>query len=136
MFGARVRRTRQLSALRKFPDTVAARARNSTWEDDDERSSNQARPSFWGVPSTIRSEVLAKGRRALPRILSQSKAQALLERYGWVRTLGGRHVVKMEKEGHRPITLPQHHGRDYSADLSDRILRQAGLKGGPGSDER
>jgi predicted RNA binding protein YcfA (HicA-like mRNA interferase family) len=39
-------------------------------------------------------------------------------------------VVKMEKPGHRPITLPMHHGSDYSRSLTAAILRQAGLKEG------
>lgn len=68
--------------------------------------------------------------RRLPRVLSQRGAKALLEDEGWTETLGGKHDVKMTKAGHRPITLPMHGGHDYSRDLTDRILRQAGLKGG------
>jgi predicted RNA binding protein YcfA (HicA-like mRNA interferase family) len=66
----------------------------------------------------------------LPRTLSQRSAKRLLEADGWTETIGGKHVVKMTKPGHRPITLPNHGGDDYSRDLTDRILRQAGLKGG------
>jgi predicted RNA binding protein YcfA (HicA-like mRNA interferase family) len=66
----------------------------------------------------------------LPRTLSQRSANRLLEADGWTETLGGKHVVKMMKPGRRPITLLHHGGDDYSRDLSDRILRQAGLKGG------
>ena len=66
----------------------------------------------------------------LPRTLNQRSAKRLLEADGWTETLGGKHVVEMIKPGHRPITLPHHGGDDYSRDLSDRILRQAGLKGG------
>jgi predicted RNA binding protein YcfA (HicA-like mRNA interferase family) len=65
----------------------------------------------------------------LPRVLSQRTAKALLEQSGWTETLGGKHNVKMEKTGHRPITLPMHGGEDYSRDLTSQILRQAGLKG-------
>jgi predicted RNA binding protein YcfA (HicA-like mRNA interferase family) len=65
----------------------------------------------------------------LPRVLNQQKAKRLLESKGWVETLGGKHSVKMEKDGCRPITLPMHHGKDYSASLTSAILRQAGLKG-------
>ncbi|OPG10586.1 type II toxin-antitoxin system HicA family toxin [Microbispora sp. GKU 823] len=72
---------------------------------------------------------MGRGNDDLPRVLNQRKAKKLLEDHGWVETLGGKHTVKMEKEGCRPITLPQHSGRDYSASLSDAILRQAGLKG-------
>jgi len=42
-------------------------------------------------------------------------------------TRGGKHVVKMEKEGSRPITLPHHRGKSYSKGLTAAILRQAGL---------
>ena len=71
---------------------------------------------------------VARGSR-LPRVLNQQSAKRLLEDNGWEETLGGKHVVKMEKPGRRPITLPKHRGHDYSRDLTDRILRQAGLKG-------
>lgn len=70
---------------------------------------------------------MARG-RTLPRLLSQSLAQSILEENGWVRTLGGKHVVKMEKPGHRPITLPYNKGQVYSVGLSQRILKEAGLK--------
>lgn len=66
----------------------------------------------------------------LPRVLDQKSARKLLEANGWTETLGGKHVVKMEKPGCRPITLPRHRGADYSANLTAAILRQAGLKGG------
>ncbi len=72
---------------------------------------------------------MGEGNDARPRVLSQRKAKKLLEADGWIETRGGKHTVKMEKEGCRPITLPMHGGRDYSASLSDAILRQAGLKG-------
>lgn len=63
----------------------------------------------------------------MPKRLSQKRAQALLERNGWTRTIGGKHNVKMEKPGSRPITLPKHRGQDYSAGLTRAILRQAGI---------
>lgn len=66
----------------------------------------------------------------LPRVLNQRTARQLLERHGWTETLGGKHVVKMEKAGQRPITLPMHHGGDYSRGLTAAILREAGLKEG------
>jgi predicted RNA binding protein YcfA (HicA-like mRNA interferase family) len=65
--------------------------------------------------------------KAVPRVLSRKTMQALLEEHGWTRTIGGKHSVKMEKPGQRPITLPQHSGDDYGKDLRSRILRQAGL---------
>jgi len=69
-----------------------------------------------------------KDKRRVPKVLNQRSAKKLLELYGWVETLGGKHNVKMEKQGCRPITLPMHKGRDYSPDLRDAILKQAGIK--------
>ncbi|HSK49665.1 MAG TPA: type II toxin-antitoxin system HicA family toxin [Solirubrobacterales bacterium] len=60
--------------------------------------------------------------------LSQKKAVRLLKEHGWSQTTGGRHQVKMVRQGQRPITLPQHKGRDYSRGLTKAILRQAGLR--------
>ena len=68
--------------------------------------------------------------KSLPRVLNQTSAINLLESEGWIRTIGGKHSVKMEKEGRRPITLPRHRGRDYSKNLTGAILREAGLRGG------
>jgi predicted RNA binding protein YcfA (HicA-like mRNA interferase family) len=63
----------------------------------------------------------------IPKTLDQRTAQKLLEQHGWVRTVGGKHNVKMTKQGQRPITLPRHHGQQYSRALARAILRQAGL---------
>ena len=63
-------------------------------------------------------------------MLSQRAAKRLLEAHGWTETTGGKHVVKMVKSGHRPVTLRKHQGKDYSPALTAAILRQAGLKGG------
>ncbi len=59
--------------------------------------------------------------------LNQKKAVKLLRENGWVQSRGGKHQVKMVKPGCRPITLPQHKGRDYPTGLAKAILRQAGL---------
>lgn len=59
--------------------------------------------------------------------LNQKSAQRLLEQNGWSRTTGGKHVVKMIKAGHRPITLPIHKGQDYSAGLTASIKKAAGI---------
>lgn len=69
-----------------------------------------------------------RGRKNTPKTMTQREAQSLMEEHGWKRTLGGKHVVKMEKEGRRPITLPHCNGGVYSVDLTSRILKQAGLK--------
>lgn len=68
-----------------------------------------------------------RGRERIPKTLNQKTAKALLEAHGWVETLGGKHNVKMEKPGQRPITLPHHKGGDYGAYLRSAILRQSGL---------
>lgn len=57
-------------------------------------------------------------------VLSQKKAKALAKKNGWTETQGGKHVVKMEKAGFRPVTLPKHGGADYGKDLSASIRRQ------------
>jgi predicted RNA binding protein YcfA (HicA-like mRNA interferase family) len=59
--------------------------------------------------------------------LNQKSAKKLLEEHGWRQTRGGKHNIKMEKPGHRPITLPYHHGEDYGKGLSAAIRKQAGL---------
>jgi predicted RNA binding protein YcfA (HicA-like mRNA interferase family) len=61
------------------------------------------------------------------KLLNQKSAKKLLEQNGWVKTCGGKHNVKMDKEGQRPITLPKHKGADYSLDLTRAILGQAGI---------
>ena len=63
----------------------------------------------------------------MPKLLDQKSARRLLEQHGWQMTRGGKHVVKMEKEGRRPITLPNHSGQTYGRSLTAAILRQAGL---------
>jgi predicted RNA binding protein YcfA (HicA-like mRNA interferase family) len=51
-----------------------------------------------------------------------------LKENGWTQARGGKHQVKMTKQGRRPITLPQHKSRDYPPGLASAILRQAGLQ--------
>ncbi|PRY24016.1 hypothetical protein CLV70_114149 [Pseudosporangium ferrugineum] len=67
-------------------------------------------------------------KKPLPKTTNQAEMQKILEGNGWVRTQGGKHVVKMEKQGQRPITLPSCNGQQYSRDLTSRIFKQAGLK--------
>jgi len=59
--------------------------------------------------------------------LNQKRAIKLLEQHGWTRSTGGKHVVKMIKPGHRPITLPACKREDYSAGLTASIKRVAGI---------
>jgi predicted RNA binding protein YcfA (HicA-like mRNA interferase family) len=60
--------------------------------------------------------------------LNQKTAIKLLKENGWTQARGGKHQVKMTKPGNRPITLPQHKGRDYPTGLALAILKQAGLR--------
>ncbi len=62
-----------------------------------------------------------------PKTMTQREAQKLLEANGWVCTAGGKHGVKMEKKGQRPVTLPTHNGAKYSVSLTREILKQGGL---------
>lgn len=71
---------------------------------------------------------MAGARGDLPRTMTQREATELLIAHGWVKERGGKHVVKMVKQGCRPITLPRHQGKAYGVDLTSRILRQAGLR--------
>lgn len=64
----------------------------------------------------------------LPKLLSQRTAIALLRDNGWTQEVGGKHQVKMTKDGERPITLPQHKGQEYARGLTRAILKQAGLE--------
>lgn len=61
------------------------------------------------------------------RVMNQRQMIMLLEEHGWTKDTGGKHQVKMVKEGHRPITLPENKRRDYSVGLTKAILDQAGI---------
>lgn len=63
----------------------------------------------------------------LPKVLNQRTAIELLTSVGWTKTRGGKHAVKMERDGSRPITLPHHKRGDYSRKLREAILKAAGL---------
>lgn len=57
-------------------------------------------------------------------VLNQQSAKRLAVKNGWTETQGGKHNVKMEKPGYRPVTLPHHGGKDWGKDLSARIRKQ------------
>ncbi len=67
-------------------------------------------------------------RQRLPKRLDQKSAIKLMERNGWINSKGGKHVVKMTKPGHRPVTLPMHRGEDYGVSLTRSIFKSAGLE--------
>lgn len=66
--------------------------------------------------------------KPLPKTMTQREARSLLEANGWICAIGGKHNVKMTKEGQRPITLPMHNGEAYGPRLTQAILKQAGLR--------
>ena len=71
-----------------------------------------------------------KGTDSIPSSLNQHAMIRVLEAHGWIRETGGKHQVKMVKDGHRPITLPENKRRDYPAGLREAILKQAGIQRG------
>ena len=66
----------------------------------------------------------------MAKLLNQKSARKLLEAHDWIKTVGGKHNIKMEKPGNRPITLPMHKGEDDSAGLTQSILKAAGIDRG------
>ncbi|MGD9571610.1 MAG: type II toxin-antitoxin system HicA family toxin [Thermoleophilia bacterium] len=61
----------------------------------------------------------------MPR--TQKEWIKVLQDAGWTLERGGKHVVKMTKPGHRPITLPMHKGAAYSKGLDSRVRKEAGI---------
>jgi predicted RNA binding protein YcfA (HicA-like mRNA interferase family) len=66
------------------------------------------------------------GPQPMKGTLSQKKAIKLLKEDGWTQARGGKHQVKMTKPGCRPITLPQHKGRDYQPGLTSASSQAGG----------
>jgi predicted RNA binding protein YcfA (HicA-like mRNA interferase family) len=52
-----------------------------------------------------------------------------LEREGWSFGRGKNHQVKMTKDGHRPITLPEHKRRAYRRALRRNYGERRGYRG-------
>jgi predicted RNA binding protein YcfA (HicA-like mRNA interferase family) len=61
------------------------------------------------------------------KLRTQKEWVKVLQRRGWNLERGGKHVVKMTKEGCRPITLPMNKGKPYPKGLNAAIRREAGL---------
>ncbi|MPZ71184.1 MAG: addiction module toxin, HicA family [Actinobacteria bacterium] len=51
-----------------------------------------------------------------------------LKQHGWEQSVGGKHQVKMIREGHRPVTIPEFKGETLPVGLSQAILKQAGIE--------
>jgi predicted RNA binding protein YcfA (HicA-like mRNA interferase family) len=62
------------------------------------------------------------------RRYTQKELVKRLSKEGWKREAGGRHQVKMTKEGRRPVTIPEYRGETLPVGLSQAILRQAGIE--------
>lgn len=52
----------------------------------------------------------------------------MLKKHGWEHSVGGRHQVKMVREGQRPVTIPEFKGETLPVGLSQAILKQAGIE--------
>lgn len=65
-------------------------------------------------------DTMPKSRRYTQRELISE-----LEQHGWVRAAGGKHQVKMIKEGRRPVTVPMFKGKTLPIGLTQAILKQA-----------
>ena len=61
------------------------------------------------------------------RYTQKALAKVLKER-GWEQSVGGKHQVKMTREGHRPVTIPEFKGETLPVGLSQAILKQAGIE--------
>lgn len=63
----------------------------------------------------------------MPR--TQAQWIKLLRDDGWKQETGGKHQVKMTRQGRRPITLPDNHRRTYSKGFEAQLRREARLSG-------
>jgi hypothetical protein len=59
--------------------------------------------------------------------MTQTQWMGLLRSDGWRREAGGKHQVKMTKQGMRPVTLPDNHRRAYSKGFEAQLRRETGL---------
>ena len=53
----------------------------------------------------------------------------LLREAGWRQEAGGKHQVKMTKQGRRPVTLPDNHRRAYSKGFEAQLRREVRFEG-------
>lgn len=59
---------------------------------------------------------------------TQKQLIKTLKDRGWEQSVGGKHQVKMVREGHRPVTIPEFRGETLPVGLSQGILKQAGIE--------
>jgi len=62
--------------------------------------------------------------------MTQREWIKLLESHGWLHETGGKHQVKMTKQGRRPITLPANKRQAYSKGMEAALRRQVDLPSG------
>jgi hypothetical protein len=75
------------------------------------------------------------GASGVPKTLNQREAIKLMVAHGWSQETGGKHNVKMVKDGEPCFALPSNHRRDYPRGLRDAILLAAGITGTPTEDQ-
>jgi hypothetical protein len=51
----------------------------------------------------------------------------LMREAGWRQEAGGKHQVKMTRQGRRPVTLPDNHRRAYSKGFEAQLRREVRL---------
>jgi predicted RNA binding protein YcfA (HicA-like mRNA interferase family) len=59
---------------------------------------------------------------------TQKQLTKILKEQGWEQAIGGKHQVKMTREGQRPVTIPEFKGETLPVGLSQAILKQAGIE--------
>ncbi len=62
------------------------------------------------------------------RHYTQEELIRKLREHGWEQSVGGKHQVKMIREGERPVTIPEFKGGTLPIGLSHAILKQAGIE--------
>ncbi len=59
---------------------------------------------------------------------TQKQLIKTLKEHGWEQATGGKHQVKMVRQDHRPVTIPEFKGETLPVGLSQTILKQAGIE--------
>ena len=68
--------------------------------------------------------------------MTQRQWISLLRSDGWRQEAGGKHQVKMTKQGRRPVTLPDNHRRAYAKGFEAQLRRELRQNGGERSRNR
>jgi predicted RNA binding protein YcfA (HicA-like mRNA interferase family) len=62
------------------------------------------------------------------RRYTQKQLIKMLKEHGWEQATGGKRQVKMTRERHRPVSIPEFKGETLPVGLSQAILKQAGIE--------